>query len=286
MAFLKYLCPYLIGMCADGLKCGSSSLLLVEFISLSLFHFAFTVTRFTFAVARLLYPRTSLEIYKGKKVIRFLKMKSLSTSLILSALAATAVARTDLEGCISSATVNQWDQASMIWFVPETGEICDFPDCGGGRAPPKYNVPGCPLYTGTATLTPSYLPGYGPGAKPTVTGPTATGKPSSFTTTHSGTTTSATSQTGTISSSRSLITPGPTGPSSSGAASSSSPVPSESAVSSESATTPSQSSPNASSSEEPSSSPVVPISDGAAGVTSFNAAGVALALAAAFAVTL
>ncbi|RJE26907.1 Cell surface protein [Aspergillus sclerotialis] len=222
-------------------------------------------------------------------------MKSLSISLVLSVLAATAVARTDLKGCTSSATVNQWNEASMIWFVPENGEICDFPDCGGGRAPPKYDVPGCPLYTGTATLTPSYLPGYGPGAKPTATGPPATGNPSSFTTSRSGTTasttsctecvTSTTSRTGTASSSRSLITPSPTGPSSTVAVPSSLPVPSESAVSSESATTSSQSSPNASSSEEPSSSPVVPISHGAAGMTGVNAAGVVLALAAALAVT-
>ncbi|KAL2828887.1 hypothetical protein BDW59DRAFT_159289 [Aspergillus cavernicola] len=73
-------------------------------------------------------------------------------------------ARTDLAGCISSATTNQWHEASMIWYVPSSGEICDFPDCGGGRAPPKYDNPACPLYTGTATYEPSYLEGYGPGA--------------------------------------------------------------------------------------------------------------------------
>ncbi|KAF9893149.1 hypothetical protein FE257_012560 [Aspergillus nanangensis] len=110
-------------------------------------------------------------------------MKSLT--LALSALLATAVhARTDLAGCTSSATVNQWHEASMIWFVPETGEICDFPDCGGGRAPPKYDTPGCPLYTGTATLEPSYLPGYGPGA-------TASKKTASATASATSTTTSS-----------------------------------------------------------------------------------------------
>ncbi|KAE8557254.1 hypothetical protein TMatcc_004699 [Talaromyces marneffei ATCC 18224] len=43
------------------------------------------------------------------------------------------------------------------WYDPNTGEVCDPLDCGGGRAPPKTNVPGCPLYTGTAVRTTSYL---------------------------------------------------------------------------------------------------------------------------------
>lgn len=88
-------------------------------------------------------------------------------SLILASLAALAAARTDISGCTSSATRDQYGEASMIYWVPGSGEICDFLDCGGGMAPPKYNVPGCAAYTGTATYSPSYLPGYGPGATPT-----------------------------------------------------------------------------------------------------------------------
>ncbi|KAL3954936.1 hypothetical protein ACCO45_010499 [Purpureocillium lilacinum] len=34
---------------------------------------------------------------------------------------------------------------------PQHGEICDPLDCGGGRAPPKKDVPGCAAYTGTET---------------------------------------------------------------------------------------------------------------------------------------
>lgn len=167
----------------------------------------------------------------------------------------------------------------MIWFVPETGEICDFPDCGGGRAPPKYSVPGCPLYTGTATLTPSYLPGYGPDA---TTGATAT--PTDATATPTGATTTAstftTQTTGTVSSSRPLITPGPSSHSSSAT------VPSSSQVSSASApTTDSVSSPTLSS-DSPSETPVVPVTDGGAGSLGFNAGGLALGLAAAMAVAL
>ncbi|KAJ5292450.1 NADH-ubiquinone oxidoreductase 40 kDa subunit [Penicillium atrosanguineum] len=83
---------------------------------------------------------------------------------ILASFIGLAIARTDISGCVSSATSDQWGEASMIWYVPGTGEICSFIDCGGGRAPPK-SEPGCPLYTGTATVTPSYLPGYGPNGK-------------------------------------------------------------------------------------------------------------------------
>lgn len=95
-----------------------------------------------------------------------MKVSSLTIALGLVGLSA---ARTDLGGCVSSATVNQWDEASLIWYVPDSGEICDIPDCGGGRAPPKTDQPGCPLYSGTATLTPSYLSGYGPNGKMTAT---------------------------------------------------------------------------------------------------------------------
>ncbi|KAJ5082900.1 hypothetical protein N7532_011943 [Penicillium argentinense] len=93
--------------------------------------------------------------------------------LLFLGLAGLSSARTDLLGCISSATTNQWHEASMIWYVEDTGEICDFPDCGGGRAPPKTDQPGCPLYSGTATLTPSYLLGWGPNGKMAATSSTA-----------------------------------------------------------------------------------------------------------------
>ncbi|KAL7623555.1 hypothetical protein AAE478_007238 [Parahypoxylon ruwenzoriense] len=69
-------------------------------------------------------------------------------------------AKTDLAGCVSSKTV-AFGGASLIWYVPDTGEICEFLDCGGGRAPPKTTVPGCGFYSGTATYSPSFLPGFG-----------------------------------------------------------------------------------------------------------------------------
>lgn len=87
----------------------------------------------------------------------------LTLSLLLG-LVSLASARTDLEGCVSSVVVINYG-ASYLWYVPDTGEICSFLDCGGGRAPPKSTVPGCPLYTGTATVTPDYIEGWGPNGK-------------------------------------------------------------------------------------------------------------------------
>lgn len=47
------------------------------------------------------------------------------------------------------------DDNIVHWYDPDTGEVCDPHDCGGGRAPPKTDVPGCPLYTGTEIYTPT-----------------------------------------------------------------------------------------------------------------------------------
>ncbi|RYP72661.1 hypothetical protein DL769_004403 [Monosporascus sp. CRB-8-3] len=55
----------------------------------------------------------------------------------------------------------------------DTGEVCEFLDCGGGRAPPKTTVPGCPLYEGTMSSEPSYLPGFGGSATATAAATTS-----------------------------------------------------------------------------------------------------------------
>jgi hypothetical protein len=84
-----------------------------------------------------------------------------STTLIFTAsLATLALAKTDLSGCTST-DVSSPAGASIAYYVPGTGEVCEFLDCGGGRAPPKTTVPGCPSYEGTLTYSPSFLPGYG-----------------------------------------------------------------------------------------------------------------------------
>jgi len=88
-------------------------------------------------------------------------MAKLPVLAVAAALLSPALARTDISGCVSTATTDQYAEASLLWYVPGTGEICSFVDCGGGTAPPKSDTPGCPLYTGTATVTPSYLPGFG-----------------------------------------------------------------------------------------------------------------------------
>jgi uncharacterized protein (DUF2342 family) len=86
----------------------------------------------------------------------------ITTTLAVSLLPLLALAKTDLSGCTSSVA-----GPKLVWYVPDTGELCDFLDCGGGRAPPKTTVPGCPGYEGTETYKPSFLPGFGEGAKAT-----------------------------------------------------------------------------------------------------------------------
>lgn len=85
--------------------------------------------------------------------------------LTLAALAATAIAKTDLEGCTYIDAVYSppgrtdiFPYATRTWYVPDTGEICEFLDCGGGRAPPKTDVPGCGNYKGTDTYSPKFMP--------------------------------------------------------------------------------------------------------------------------------
>lgn len=111
-------------------------------------------------------------------------MRTSTTLLLLSALTTSTLASAPegwpaIEGCkylpTTAASGNY-----VVFYVPETGEICDAPDCGGGRAPPKSTVPGCHFYTGTETAwayTASYV-----GGTPWVNGPQtaeATATPSS-----------------------------------------------------------------------------------------------------------
>lgn len=77
--------------------------------------------------------------------------------LVLSATG--ALAKTDIGGCVSS-TATENGGASLVWYMPDTGEVCEMLDCGGGRAPPKTTVPGCPAYEGTETYSPKFLPGF------------------------------------------------------------------------------------------------------------------------------
>ncbi|PKS11368.1 hypothetical protein jhhlp_003130 [Lomentospora prolificans] len=86
--------------------------------------------------------------------------------LALSALlAASALAKTDISGCETTALVvtvpgrnDDTIYTTTVYYVPDTGEICEILDCGGGRAPPKTTVPGCAAYQGTETYSPKFLP--------------------------------------------------------------------------------------------------------------------------------
>lgn len=84
----------------------------------------------------------------------------LSHSILIALFSALVHARTDLTGCTRT-DVSSPAGASYAWIVPDTGELCDFLDCGGGRAPPKTTVPGCALYVGTETYKPCFLAGFG-----------------------------------------------------------------------------------------------------------------------------
>ncbi|KAM0191678.1 hypothetical protein ACHAPA_008301 [Fusarium lateritium] len=90
----------------------------------------------------------------------------MARSIALAALlyALPIAAKTDIEGCTSFTSTVTVDASpgygntyqTVIWYVPDTLEICKGVDCGGGRAPPK-SVPGCPLYKGTETVTAEFL---------------------------------------------------------------------------------------------------------------------------------
>jgi hypothetical protein len=97
------------------------------------------------------------------------KMLQSTLVLIPALLASLALARTDISGCT---TTIQGQMA--IYYVPDTGELCEFLNCGGGRAPPKTDVPGCPLYSGTATYSPQYLAGFVPKTTAAASTPTST----------------------------------------------------------------------------------------------------------------
>ncbi|KAL2022490.1 hypothetical protein VTK56DRAFT_5319 [Thermocarpiscus australiensis] len=94
--------------------------------------------------------------------------------LLVCAGIAPAAARTDLAGCVSTEVPYMTKYRSLLWYDPDTGEICELIDCGGGRAPPKTTVPGCPLYEGTETVTPKYWTGFAAGPTSVVIAATTT----------------------------------------------------------------------------------------------------------------
>ncbi|PTB70511.1 hypothetical protein BBK36DRAFT_1165036 [Trichoderma citrinoviride] len=68
------------------------------------------------------------------------------------------------------------DDGIIHWYDLNDGQICDPKDCGGGRAPPRTDVPGCPLYSGTILSEPiSYLSCFTPSNAVPLTSSTAAG---------------------------------------------------------------------------------------------------------------
>jgi len=92
-----------------------------------------------------------------------LVLHKMYSKILFLSIAALAAARTDLSGCVSSETV-AYGGASLLWYVPGTGEICAFLDCGGGAGAPITTQPGCADYSGSATYSPSYLANFNAGS--------------------------------------------------------------------------------------------------------------------------
>jgi hypothetical protein len=86
-------------------------------------------------------------------------LRSLAAAAAL--FAGAALAKTDIQGCTYFDDVytppHGYPYATRTWYVPDTGEICELLECGGGRAPPKTTLPGCPAYEGTETYSPRFL---------------------------------------------------------------------------------------------------------------------------------
>ncbi|KAM0553308.1 hypothetical protein ACHAPJ_007321 [Fusarium lateritium] len=68
---------------------------------------------------------------------------------LLSALPLLMLAEQALGFGCSTHSFTTCEDKIIHWFDPDDGMICDPLDCGGGRAPPKTDVPGCAGYTGT-----------------------------------------------------------------------------------------------------------------------------------------
>ncbi|KAL2194400.1 hypothetical protein P885DRAFT_80407 [Corynascus similis CBS 632.67] len=79
---------------------------------------------------------------------------------VLSALGLLMLTTPALSACTGMHTFGTCADGIVHWYDPNTGEICDPLDCGGGRAPVKTDVPGCAAYKGTLSpeTSPSYMP--------------------------------------------------------------------------------------------------------------------------------
>lgn len=100
----------------------------------------------------------------------------MTTKSLLAGLGLIALATPVLSVCTGEYTYSFCEPDRIVrYFDPNNGELCGGLDCGGGRAPPRTDVPGCPQYKGTELpiTTPQYLPCWtppgGPSTKPTTT---------------------------------------------------------------------------------------------------------------------
>lgn len=74
---------------------------------------------------------------------------------VISALPVLMLAKYAAAAGCATHTYGTCEDNIVHWYDPDTYEICDPLDCGGGRAPVKYSVPGCAAYTGTEEYKPT-----------------------------------------------------------------------------------------------------------------------------------
>lgn len=90
---------------------------------------------------------------------------NMTTKSLLAGLGLIALATPVLSVCTGEYTYSFCEPDRIVrYFDPNNGELCGGLDCGGGRAPPRTDVPGCPQYKGTELpiTTPQYLPCWTP----------------------------------------------------------------------------------------------------------------------------
>ncbi|PGH04955.1 hypothetical protein GX51_03254 [Blastomyces parvus] len=140
-----------------------------------------------------------------------MRTQSLLSALVALPLLAASVSAFNCK----THTFTQCEDGITHWYDPDDGMICDPLDCGGGRAPPKKDVPGCAGYTGTLTraTSASYLSCW-PFTTATPSDPAETGTGTEATATGSNPPAPTTAGTGTGGTDAPATTPPPTPPTS------------------------------------------------------------------------
>lgn len=83
--------------------------------------------------------------------------RAIFLSLLALAASTGVYAKIGYEDCTSTMTTHSLGYDYYLYYLSDTGEVCENADCGGGRAPPKFDVPWCAAYTGTETYSQRFI---------------------------------------------------------------------------------------------------------------------------------